>query len=95
MAKDERKKHSGGMGSRGVARPMDMHSKGHSDDSENDDQQMDQEQRKQMLHMHHQKTLWIYWMLVLLGVLLVLSPSPSTTEWALWNLAGDGRCGYL
>ena len=27
-----------------------------------------------MLHMHHQKTLWIYWMLILLGVWLVLSP---------------------
>ena len=30
---------------------------------------MDMEKRKEMLHMHHMQTLWIYWMLVILGSL--------------------------
>ena len=56
---------------------MDMHSNGDSEqkkEHQNGDHTMDQDQRRQMLHMHHQKTLWIYWMLVLLGIWLVLSP---------------------
>jgi len=35
---------------------------------------MDPEQRKQMLRMHHMQTLWVYWMLVMLGIWLVLAP---------------------
>ncbi|MEK6480443.1 vitamin K epoxide reductase family protein [Catalinimonas sp. 4WD22] len=71
-------KHSGGMGSRGVVRPMDMHQNNNNhqnhEDGDHEHHKMDQEQRLQMLHMHHQQTLWIYWMLVLLGFWLVLSP---------------------
>lgn len=30
--------------------------------------------RKQMLHMHHMQTLWIYWTLVVLGIWMIASP---------------------
>ncbi|MDF9799201.1 hypothetical protein OKW21_004464 [Catalinimonas alkaloidigena] len=72
-------KHSTGMGSRGVVRPMDMHQNNSNDHQDHEGgghehHKMDHQQRLQMLHMHHQQTLWIYWMLVLLGFWLVLSP---------------------
>ena len=35
---------------------------------------MNKEQRMQMLHMHHMQTLWVYWMLIILGFWLVASP---------------------
>ncbi|WP_235934852.1 vitamin K epoxide reductase family protein [Candidatus Laterigemmans baculatus] len=35
---------------------------------------MSDEQRHQMLRMHHKKTLWIYWSLILLAVWLISSP---------------------
>lgn len=49
---------------------MDMYSNDHSDQKNNqaEEHKMTQEQREQMLYMHYQKTLWIYWMLVLLGL---------------------------
>ena len=37
-------------------------------------QMMGKEQRMQMLHMHHMQTLWVYWMLIILGIWLVMSP---------------------
>lgn len=83
MAKDKQDKHNSSMGSRGVVRPMDMHQNGdkeHQEESHEQDaggeshHKMDQEQREQMLHMHHMQTLWIYWLLIILGFWLVLSP---------------------
>lgn len=35
---------------------------------------MSQKQRLQMLRMHHQQTLWVYWTLPLLGIWLLVSP---------------------
>lgn len=35
---------------------------------------MGKDQRKEMLHMHHIQTIWIYWLLVMLGIWLVVSP---------------------
>ncbi len=51
------------MGSRSVTRPMM--------DMETDHQQED---RMQLLHMHHMQTLWVYWSLIILGVWLIVSP---------------------
>jgi hypothetical protein len=67
----------GGMGMRGVTRPMaekevrqhnqQMHDDGH-------DMKMSDEMRLHMLHMHHRQTLWVYWMIVMLGFWMVLTP---------------------
>src|SRR5919106_3888917 len=58
----------GGMGKRGVTRPMqEMSMQGQS-------MEMSHEHRLEMLKMHHQQTLWIYWTLVLLGFWMLLSP---------------------
>ena len=59
----------GGMGKRGVTRPMSgqhRHEGGHHE--------MGMERRREMLHMHHMQTLWIYWMLIILGIWMVASP---------------------
>lgn len=36
--------------------------------------QMSEDQRREMLHMHHNKTLWVYWTIILLGCWILLSP---------------------
>lgn len=75
----------GRMGMRGVTRPMaerQFHQQGaetdHPHDASHDERggghHMDPQQRHHMLHRHHQQTLWIYWLLVLLGVWTMLSP---------------------
>ncbi len=54
------------MATRGVTRPqMDM-GDGH--------EEMTPEMRQEMQHQHHTQTLWIYFLLVLLGVWLISSP---------------------
>ncbi|QDV34863.1 Vitamin K epoxide reductase family protein [Tautonia plasticadhaerens] len=64
----------GGMGTRGVTRPMaereaeGQHHGGHGHEMGRDD-------RLEMLRMHHRQTLWIYWMLPILGVWTMLSPA--------------------
>ena len=51
------------MTNRGVTRPeMGKHQHGKDQD------------REFLLKMHHKKTLWVYWMLILLGCWMVLSP---------------------
>ncbi|CAL66153.1 hypothetical protein [Christiangramia forsetii] len=66
----QKKAETPGMGSRGVTRPMaEKEMKKGKDDGE--DNGMD---RMKMLHMHHKQTLWIYWLLILLGAWLVVSP---------------------
>ncbi|MFC6998809.1 vitamin K epoxide reductase family protein [Rufibacter roseus] len=93
MEKDHNHHHSddkgGGMGMRGVTRPMaekqirqhnkEMHQhddkqqdKGHDDSGH--DMMMSEDMRKKMLHMHHMQTLWVYWMIILLGAWVLLSP---------------------
>lgn len=64
------------MEKRGITRPMAEKEtkKHHQKMMENNDGMMDQEQRMKMLHMHHMQTLWIYWMLILLGIWTILSP---------------------
>jgi hypothetical protein len=58
----------GSMGKRGVARPMqEMPAHGQA-------MEMSHEDRLEMLKMHHQQTLWIYWTLILLGFWVLLSP---------------------
>lgn len=69
--------HAANMMNRGVTRPGDhseqqtaeLHASMHMGAHD-----MNQEQRMKMLHMHHAQTLWIYWLLLILGVWLVLSP---------------------
>lgn len=77
------KQHSGGMGKRGVTRPM-MKMGDKEKDKKQDDKNtgkkkknhdmMGKEQRMEMLHMHHMQTLWIYWLLIVLGIWMVTSP---------------------
>jgi hypothetical protein len=38
------------------------------------DHEMTPKQREEMLHMHQMQTLWVYWLMVILGVWMVLSP---------------------
>lgn len=66
-----------GMGSRGVSRPMaemEMHRQHEKPKGDGEIKPMNEEQKKQMLHMHHMQTLWIYWMIIILGVWVLLSP---------------------
>jgi len=61
-----------GMDSRGVTRPM-MHDKNDSDEGKGQ-MEMDREHRMEMLQMHHKQTLWVYWMIILLGAWIILFP---------------------
>ena len=61
----------GGMGMRGVTRPMEeMQYHDHGGHGHG----MTEEDRHHMLVMHHKQTLWIYWALVILGCWVMLSP---------------------
>lgn len=75
----------GGMGKRGVTRPMAQmqmqHHEGMEDDGEQQHEKgrdhsmmMSDEMREKMLHTHHMQTLWVYWALVILGIWMVLAP---------------------
>jgi hypothetical protein len=78
----------GGMAKRGVARPMyEMPMQGQS-------MAMSHEDRREMLKMHHQQTLWIYWTLILLGFWVVLSPFTFGYDKALVEPSG-GRQVWL
>jgi uncharacterized membrane protein len=48
----------------------------HEDHKEkgNGSMKMDMDDRRQMLHMHHRQTLWVYWLVVMLGFWVLLSP---------------------
>ncbi|MDT0676977.1 vitamin K epoxide reductase family protein [Autumnicola musiva] len=87
---DKNKQNSGSMGNRGVTRPMaEMQiNNGSGDKQEKKDQDKDKKKKKQsregmdmpmekrmnMLHMHHKQTLWVYWLIVLLGGWMILFP---------------------
>lgn len=63
------------MEKRGVTRPMaEKETKQHHKKMMKNHDGMDMEQRREMLHMHHMQTLWVYWTLILLGFWMVLSP---------------------
>ena len=67
-----------GMGSRGVTRPMmDMekheHMKGH-EHLEMGAMNMSAQERMKMLNNHHKQTLWVYWVILLLGLWMIASP---------------------
>ncbi|PTX13130.1 vitamin K epoxide reductase family protein [Pontibacter mucosus] len=36
--------------------------------------EMTREMREKMLHMHHMQTLWVYWMIIILGCWVLVSP---------------------
>lgn len=83
---EESSPHKMNMGNRGVTRPM------HSDDS--DGKMMSVDDRMHMLHMHHQQTLWVYWMIIILGIWTILSP--LTFAYHLSIVApGGGRSLWL
>lgn len=67
-----------GMGSRGVTRPMmDMESHEHKKGHEHMDMgamKMSAEDRMEMLRKHHKQTLWVYWVIVLLGFWMISTP---------------------
>ncbi|WP_068840310.1 vitamin K epoxide reductase family protein [Pontibacter akesuensis] len=83
-------KHQSGMGMRGVTRPMaekeirqhnqNMHQDGQDKDQDEGQKQemqgmdMTDEMREKMLRMHHMQTLWVYWMIIILGAWVLLSP---------------------
>lgn len=74
MSEDE-EHHQGGMGQRGVTRPMAEMKHGQNDDDEGGgNHHMSEEDRWQMLRMHHKQTLWVYWTILLLGCWTLLSP---------------------
>lgn len=63
----------GGMGTRGVTRPMPLKkAREHAEQLGSDG--MSAERRHHMMVMHHKQTLWVWWTLVMLGVWMVVSP---------------------
>ncbi|WP_242916469.1 vitamin K epoxide reductase family protein [Pontibacter liquoris] len=75
----ENGKHEGGMGMRGITRPMaEKMMRAHNQEMKNEQHgngmMMTDEMRHQMLKMHHMQTLWVYWMIMLLGAWVLLSP---------------------
>jgi hypothetical protein len=68
-------KHPREMGERGVTRGRNQHGNGERGGSG----EMTREDRLAMLGMHHRQTLWVYWLVVLLGVWMIAARSPSAT----------------
>ena len=93
----------GGMGMRGVTRPMaekqmrQHHEQMNDDGEENgdDDGGMSEpysDGRYEMLRMHHRQTLWVYWTLVLLGLWQLVAPFTfGYLNEALWVDPSGGR----
>src|SRR5690606_12885712 len=52
----------------------DNEKSGHQHDAGGDGHEMSHDDRRQMLAMHHQQTLWVYWTLVMLGTWTALAP---------------------
>ncbi len=67
-----------GMGSRGVTRPrMNMNHSSHKHGGEAMDMnpmKMSAEDRMEMLKKHHKQSLWVFWVVVMLGVWMIASP---------------------
>ena len=64
------------MSSRGVTRPMMQHKESdqNKDQQGGDSMMMSAQQRMDMLKMHHEQTQWIYWLVVIMGCWVILSP---------------------
>ncbi len=91
------------MGERGVTRPMEAlsghagggseaegHTKRSGDASSH--HEMSREDRLEMVALHHQQTLWIYWTLPLLGLWMLCAPlSLGYLNEALWVSPSGGR----
>jgi hypothetical protein len=45
-----------------------------SSDEMHSNKRMSMEKRMEMMHMHHKQTLWVYWMIVILGCWTILNP---------------------
>ena len=97
MSQNEKHHHSDGMpmGSRGVSRPMaehemmQHHEARHEDDGHGEPYS---DARYEMLHMHHEQTLWIYWTLIMLGIWTALAPfSFGYLNESLWVDPSGGR----
>ena len=72
MNNDQHERQDPGMAARGVTRPMALSEIGrrHSDS----DHEQGGPDRAAILKMHHRQTLWVYWLLIMLGIWLVLNP---------------------
>jgi hypothetical protein len=87
----------GGMGARGVTRPMaeqEAQQHGHEQHKEHGHggHPMTREDRLQMLKMHHKHTLWIYWTIIMLGCWLLVAPfSFGYLNPELWVDPSGGR----
>jgi uncharacterized membrane protein len=87
MKSGEKRKSSGGMGERGVTRGM-----GGGEGME----EMTREDRLEMLRMHHHKTLWVYWLVVLLGFWMMAAPfTLGHLNEALWVRPSGGRGAWF
>lgn len=84
---EESSPHKMNMGNRGATRSM-------SHSNSNGQMAMDHNDRIRMLHMHHQQTLWVYWMIVILGVWTILAPLTFAYDVAIVPPAG-GRTLWL
>lgn len=82
----KQEKEEGGMAIRGVTRPtaekeVRQHQSKMKKESHSQHQQMQgghmnmsREDRQMMLNMHHKQTVWVYWLVVMLGFWTILSP---------------------
>ncbi len=79
------------MGNRGATRPK-MHSsqKQNSDkeSKENTSMEMTHADRLHMLKIHHHKTLWVYWFIVMLGIWMMVSPFTFSYSTGIVNPSG-------
>ncbi len=82
---------------RGVTRPMaEKQIRGHNSKmqegeesgGESHQMKMDPEMRQKMLHMHHMQTLWVYWMIIILGCWVLISP--FTFDYSIGTVSPSG-----
>jgi hypothetical protein len=79
--------HSGSMAGRGMTRGMSD-----ADEHGSMSGEMTREQRLEMVRMHHRQTLWVSWLVVLLGVWLLAAPFAfGYLDTAQWVRPSGGR----
>lgn len=82
----------GGMGTRGVTRPMPLHEMAAMGEGHEAHGEPYCPERYAMLQMHHRQTLWVYWALVLLGVWMAAAPFAfGYLDPAQWVRPSGGR----
>lgn len=83
----------GGMAMRGVTRPMaERQIRQQQNEQDGGHGEPYSEERREMLRMHHRQTLWVPWLLVMLGAWLVLAPFAfGYTNPAQWVRPSGGR----